>query len=268
MAIDMATDMMVEMTKSSAEKFTLTDLHTHILPAVDDGADSLEEALDMLRKQKGSGIERVCLTPHFYPMHEELDTFLARRQQAYTALISCWEEDTMPQLRLGAEVRYSPALLQMDLKRLTIGDSNYLLLELPDIGVPAYIEQVLEKILSQQITPILAHVERCRFLRENPARLLGLVQMGAVAQISADCLTGRTGNFAIACLKNGLAHIISSDIHSLKGRNCCLGTIATGKYTELIRWTESFARAVWDNAPLPAFTVKPIKNGLLGYRFT
>ena len=107
-----------------------TDLHTHILPGVDDGAKDLEKALEMLRMQKACGVERVALTPHFYPLREEFQSFLDKRQQAYEGLLPNWDAESMPDLRLGAEVHYSPALAELDLRRLTIGQSDYLLLEL------------------------------------------------------------------------------------------------------------------------------------------
>lgn len=244
---------------------TLTDLHTHILPGVDDGAECLEMSLEMLRKLKSVGVERVALTPHFYPMKEDLSAFVNRRGKAYDLLLSAWDEKTMPQLQLGTEVRYTPSLAELDLRRLTIGQGNYLLLELPDMGASTFVEQVADTILQQGITPILAHVERCVSLREDPDRLLRLAQMGTLAQISTGALTRRVDSFAVACLQNGLAQFVASDAHNLSGRFCFFDAAATKKYAEIIRRTEEFARSVWENTPLPAFSIQPVKKGFLGY---
>lgn len=262
----MDTDTIKTGMKSSLKKFTLTDLHTHILPGIDDGAKSLDSSLKMLVTLKQKNVERTALTPHFYPAKEDLSGFISKRERAYNLLLSAWDVQTMPQLQLGAEVHYTPKIVELDLHRLTIGESNYLLLELPDTGTAAFVEQTIDAMLLQRITPILAHVERCRMLREDPGRLLGLIQMGALAQVSAGALTGRADSFTEVCLQNGLAQIVSSDIHNLKDRNCLLDATSAGRYADIIRWSESFARAIWDKSPLPAFTVKAVKRGLFGYR--
>lgn len=247
-------------------KYTLTDLHTHILPAMDDGAENLESATQMLRREKAGGVERVALTPHFYPQQESLEEFLKRRDSAFSALQTAWREDEMPSLRLGAEVRYTPALLDMDLHRLTIDRSNYLLLELSNTEVPAYIERVLDGIFLQGITPILAHVERCVYFRREPDDLRKLIQMGALAQISSKALKNRADrNFSKLCLEKGLAHIIASDAHH-PDKDGGLGDIAKTLNGELVERAEEFAKAVWDNECPPAFSIGSVKKGLLGYR--
>ena len=244
-----------------------TDLHTHILPAFDDGAKDLDTACEMLRVQKKSGVERVALTPHFYPMHESLDAFVTRRQQAYNALLSGYNGETMPQLLLGAEVRYTPQLTTLDLRQLTIGDGDYLLLELPDVHVPACLEQVVEAMQEQGITPVLAHIDRCVYFRAEPFRLEKLIKMGALAQIDAAALHDRyAGAFANACFRSGLAHILASDTHNLADRGPCLGRMTTEQNEELMAWTEKFAIAVWENIPPPAFGIHSLKKGLFGYR--
>ncbi len=244
-----------------------TDLHTHILPSVDDGAQNVEAALELLRLEKQSGVERVVLTPHFYPQTEDLGDFLARREQSYDALMSQWEESTMPQLQLGAEVHYSPALVDMELERLTLGIGNYLLLELPGNKIPAYTEQVVTQIRRKGITPILAHVERCAYFRSQPELLLRFIQTGALGQISAKALQDKKDRgFGESCIQNGLAHIVASDLHNKTRKDICLGEPAEGKFGELIAWTERFAKAVWNNAPLPPFAVRPVKQSIFGYR--
>ena len=244
-----------------------TDIHTHILPSVDDGAQSVEAAVELLRLQKNSGVERVVLTPHFYPQIEDLVEYLARREQAYAMLMSQWEEDTMPQLQLGAEVHYSPALVEIDLSQLTLGGGNYLLLELPNYEIPAYVEQVVARILQKGITPILAHVERCTYFRSQPEMLLRLVQIGALGQISARALLeNKDRGFGECCIKNGLGHFVASDLHCKTGKDLCLGELAEGKFEELMIWTESFGQAVWNNALPPSFAVSPVKKRVFGYR--
>ena len=242
---------------------SLTDLHTHILPFVDDGATDVTMSVEILCSQKSKGIDRVALTPHYYPLQETLDVFLARRQEAYTMLLSCYDKNTMPQLCLGAEVRYTPKLVELDLRQLTIGSGSYLLLELPDMGTPPLLEQIVDFMLLQGITPVLAHIERCDFFRNEPEELLKFAQRGVLAQISASAIAGRVDDFALACLKNGLAHVISSDVHRVSD----LAVLSSlNKYRDFLQWSESFAKAIWEDSPLPAYSIAPVKRSLFGYR--
>ena len=173
----------------------------------------------------------------------------------------------MPQLQLGAEVHYSPALVEMELEQLTLGRGSYLLLELPNNELPACAQQVMAQIRRRGITPILAHVERCAYFRRQPELLLRLVQAGALGQISARALQDKKDRgFGVSCIKNGLGHIVASDLHGITGKGLCLSALTEGKYEEFIGWTESFAKAVWNDAPLPPFAVRPIKQSVFGYR--
>ena len=247
-------------------EMTLTDLHTHILPGIDDGARDLEASLDILRRQKQSGVDRVALTSHFYPMRQELQEFLDNRQRAYEELMGAWDEETMPQLRLGAEVHYSSSIADMDLRSISLEQSDYLLLELSDTSVPAHIEQVIKIMQSQGITPILAHVERCVYFMEDPAKLVRLVELGALAQISARAMhSKKRQKFADICLRKEVAQIIASDAHGAWEIKTGLGGLKEKLDDEMIKRVESFARAVWDNTPIPAFDPEPIKRKLFGY---
>lgn len=262
----MATIIATDIGQSDYMKQSLTDLHTHNLPEFDDGAKSLDIALQMLRMQKKSSVDRVALTPHYYPLREELQPFLERRQRAYDMLLSRWDGETMPDLRLGAEVRYSPLLTEINLRALTIGESDYLLLELSDTETPTHIEEVLKRMLQQGITPILAHVERCYYFRQLPDRLFDLIAMGALAQVTAKALVDRKDQkFAAACIKNGNAQIIASDIHDSSEGKACLGNISAKLNEGWILRGEEFAKAVWENNLPPAFTIKPITKTLFGY---
>ena len=247
-------------------ELTLTDLHTHILPGIDDGAKDLEASLGILRRQKENGVERIALTSHFYPMRQELQEFLERRQRAYEELLSAWDAETMPQLRLGAEVHYSSVIADMDLRSIALAQSDYLLLELSDTTVPAHIEQVVRIMQEQGITPILAHVERCVYFMEDPAKLMRLIELGALAQISARALySKKRQKFAEICLRKAVAQIIASDVHGAWELETGLSGLKEKIGEDMIGRAESFARAVWDNAPLPVLEPMPIKKKLFGY---
>ena len=245
---------------------TMTDLHTHILPGIDDGAKDLESSLDILRRQKLSGVERVALTSHFYPMRQELQEYLDSRQRAYEQLQSAWDAETMPQLRLGAEVHYSAGLADMDLRSVALEQSDYLLLELSDTSVPTHIESIFKIMQQQGITPILAHVERCVYFMEDPSKLLRLIELGALAQISARAMhSKKRQKFADICLRKNVAQIIASDVHGAGEVKTGLGGLQEKLNTDRIQQAESFARAVWDNSPIPVFEPEPVKRKLFGY---
>ena len=262
----MAMAMAMDIKQNNTMEITLTDLHTHILPGIDDGAKDLDASLEILRCQKESGVERVALTSHFYPMRQELQEFLDNRQRAYEELMEAWDGETMPQLRLGAEVHYSSAIADMDLRSIALAQSDYLLLEFSDTAVPAHIEQVIKIMQAQGITPILAHVERCEYFLEDPAKLMRLIELGALAQISARALhSTRRQKFAGICLPKEVAQIIASDTHGVWEVKTGLGALKENLDDEMIGRAESFARAVWDNTPLPKFDPEPIKKKLFGY---
>lgn len=244
----------------------MTDLHTHILPAFDDGAQDLDTALNMLRKAKEYGVERLVLTPHFYPMQEDLTLFIQRRQKAFKDLLSHWNADTMPQLKLGAEVHYTAELAQMDLRQLTFADCDYMLLELPGEFMPAHIRQVVQNIVDRGITPILAHVERCAYFRKNPDSLLQLIHLGALAQVTLQSLDSREDKgFSVACLKKGLAHIVASDAHDLCERGAYSNDRVLDQWGETAIRAEEFARSIWSNECPPAFSIAPVKKGIFQY---
>lgn len=141
----------------------MVDFHTHILPAVDDGSKHIEQSLQMLECQQAQGVRRVVLTPHFYPDIDRLDAFLERRKQAYDQLQQASKDrGQLPELVLGAEVAYYRGISQSDvLKELTIGSTDYLLVEMPAGVWTDSMYQELKNIYRQHgIVPIIAHLDR------------------------------------------------------------------------------------------------------------
>ncbi len=245
----------------------ITDVHTHILPAVDDGARDLQMACQMLTAEKCNGVDRVILTPHFYPQEEEASVFLQRRDEALTQLRAANLPEKMPEIRWGAEVRYCEFLGEMDVKPLTMAEGRYLLLELPGGNQPRRLTQTVDQLLSQDIIPVLAHIERCIYFRDTPKLLTDLIHMGALAQVSAHAVFDkRDKRFAMACLENGLAHIVASDAHNMDSRLPNLAQTMEKLPKDQVEAAEYFARCLWDNEPAPPFSVQTTEKGILGYR--
>ena len=164
----------------------MTDLHTHILPGMDDGAADVATSLAMLQMQHRQGVDTVVLTPHFYRMDESVGTFLSRRQASFDALQAALPQDA-PQLILGAEVAWYRAILEEPrIPELCIGDSKCLLLELP---LQPWSETLLEQVYQfagvMGVTPILAHVDRYLHLQKR-GQIAILQEMGIPMQLSSD----------------------------------------------------------------------------------
>lgn len=240
----------------------MIDFHCHILPGIDDGAKDLKEASKMLEIQRIAGVNAMILTPHFYSEEMTIEEFLARREAAWGLLDLPVEHH----IRLGAEVRYCEKLLSLDLRKLTMGGTDYLLLELPELRYPAYAVHMVEELLGQRLIPILAHVERCNYFRKEPKLLKQLVDLGALAQVSAAALFDkRDHGFSVACLRHYLAQIVASDAHNTTDRKPNMDLI--GKLPQELRQLhDAFTEAVWDNEFPPYIRASVPKKTLFGYR--
>ena len=195
----------------------MTDLHTHILPGLDDGSRSIEESLELLWMEQDQGVDTVALTPHFYGWQENAQSFLKRRAQALNRLRAALPPEA-PSLLPGAEVAWFPTLADYaHLERLCFGDSGYFLLELPFEPWPA---RLLDRLYSLTCTtgliPVLAHVERYSF--QNRGQLEELLSMGLPMQMDADSLLDRKSRRrCMRWLKQGQWYL-GSDCHSLDER--------------------------------------------------
>lgn len=201
----------------------MTDIHTHILPGVDDGAATLEQSLAMLKTCQEQGVDTVVLTPHFYPWTETLDSFLERREEAFRQLRGAMQED-MPRLVLGAEVAWYPNLDTMSrIGELTLGESNCLLVEMPNAPwTETMLEQIYRLGAVAGVIPILAHVDRYLHLQKE-GQIDTLQEMGVVMQLSARMLlTPLKRRKALSLLREG-TWVLGSDCHDTEQRSPCMG---------------------------------------------
>lgn len=200
----------------------MTDLHTHILPGMDDGARNADESLSMLSAQKALGVDTVVLTPHYYRSRENAQHFLQRRAAAFDALNAAMSrtQGEYPRILLGAEVEWVPNLTDCELlPQLCLGESNYLLLELPRYTwSDSLIDQLYHLQQKTGIVPILAHIER--YLRiQKRDRLRDIFSLGVPIQMSADMLLhSTTRHTAFSLLRKGCVSVIASDCHGTERR--------------------------------------------------
>lgn len=194
----------------------MTDLHTHILPGMDDGAKELSQALALLEKEYLQGVRKIALTSHYHCEGESPDDFLERRASAF-ALLSAAVPEGMT-LKQGCEVFFSPMLMSVDVRRLCLEGTSYLLLELPVLQKPAFLREVLTGLGELGIVPLIAHVERYAYVRRDPALLREWISLGARIQANAGSLSGPDGTFLLRLIDGGLVHVLASDTHSVSHR--------------------------------------------------
>ena len=192
----------------------MTDLHTHILPGMDDGPRNPEEALALLEAQRSQGVTRVALTSHYHPELEPLDRFLARREAAFAQLMALCPPGLT--LKRGCEVYFTPEILSIEAEKLCLEGTSVLLLELPVLQKPAFLREVLTGLRSRGITVLLAHAERYQYVRNDPALLCAWKDLGALIQLSSGAV--RSDGLTRRLIKWGLADVLASDAHSIRHR--------------------------------------------------
>ena len=208
----------------------IVDLHTHILPGMDDGSKSPQESVAMLETCMKSGVDAVLLTPHFYAQKESISMFCTRREKAWTRLLQSLPEEH-PQLALAAETRYFEGITQTDeLERLCHG--RYLLLEMPFDSWGRRIVQEVEMLpVLRGITPILVHIERYAHVMHSAQGLETLRRAGCLMQMNTEAFTGLlSGRKNRALLRQGVADVLGSDCH-----NCDLRPPNLGETVQQLR---------------------------------
>lgn len=197
----------------------ICDIHTHILPGVDDGAKTIDDSVRMLEIAREDGVQRIILTPHYkYGFHgKSADDVLEQAKLLYDTITK-----RFPDLDVGVGCE---AFGEIELSRLLdcgsalcLCGSKYVLIEYrPGVEFSHMIQSVNDLTLSGYI-PVLAHIERYVCLRKNPDRVSDLIGMGAMVQVNAGSVLGadglRTKFFVANLLKNRLVDFIASDAHN------------------------------------------------------
>lgn len=197
----------------------MIDFHSHILPKMDDGSRSTEESVAMLNALSEQGVTKVIATPHFYANDESVSSFVSRRQNSYSKLAEALT-DAMPEILLGAEVRYYGGIGHLDgLDSLCVQGSRLLLLEMPENRWTEYTVREICDIRSERnVIPVLAHIERY-IGYQKPETFYRLLENGVMMQINASFLNGTfSKRKALSLLKKSQVHFIGSDCHNMSDR--------------------------------------------------
>lgn len=203
---------------------TLIDLHCHILPGVDDGAQTMEDSIKMAKKAVSQGITHLMCTPHHNngKYSNPANQIIAKVDELQGIL----DQNDIPLTLLeGQEVRITGSLIE-DIRNqeilFTDIENTYLLIEFPSGDVPEYSEQLFFELMSHGHVPVIVHPERNSVFREDPNRLIPFLQMGALTQLTAPSIVGTfrkdIQKTAKLMLKHNMLYMVASDAHNLRHR--------------------------------------------------
>ena len=202
----------------------IIDLHSHLIPGVDDGTQTLEDSLKLAKLAVDEGIKHIVLTPHhrngqFNNYAETIVKQMEELQQAY-------DNAGIPlTVYPGQEIRLTEYFMDdlFDQKLLSLdGGGKYYLIELPTKRVPSFTKEYLQMMIDQGITPIIAHPERNAEIMKDYSILEEFIEMGCIGQLTAVSYSGMIGeeflNVARDFIKLNLVQIMSSDVHHIDWR--------------------------------------------------
>lgn len=204
----------------------MIDIHSHILPAVDDGAADLHQALAMLRLAVADGITTQILTPHIEAgRYCNTGESLKKAFAVFEAIVK--KEKIAIELKLAAEIRIGPELMPMisDEHMPWLGrwqGAKVFLLEFPHGSIPVGVINVIKWLSKHNVRPVIAHPERNRELQRDITKLKPLVEEGCLLQITASSITGQFGREAFETakllLENQTVTFLATDSHNLQYR--------------------------------------------------
>lgn len=201
----------------------MIDLHCHILPGIDDGADSISTSLEMARIAHDDGIIAMACTPHITPGKYDNDSStiipaIGKLQQAI--------DDAGLDLQLfwGADIHVAPEMIQRISRGewLTLAGTQYFLFEPPHHVLPPNLLKLAKSLLDRGLVPIVTHPERLSWIDKHYDVITALDEMGCPLQITAGAVVGRFGKrpryWAERLLEEGRVDIIATDAHGVRHR--------------------------------------------------
>jgi len=200
------------------------DLHSHMLPGLDDGAADLRQSLTMARIAVEDGIQGVVCTPHWSATH-----YKNTRSRVLNGVEKLGQELSNHGIPLaifaGAELRLDPSLADgiQGGKLITINDTGrFALIELPEVFSPESLEHFFWELQLQGIKPVISHPERNHSFLKNPMALYRLVKAGVLVQLTAASVLGSFGKevqkFSFLLLKHRMCHVLATDAHETRVR--------------------------------------------------
>lgn len=206
----------------------MIDIHCHILPGIDDGAQSYADSLEMARMAVGQGIRTIVATPHHRNgMYENTKNDILTYTNDLNAKLAA--ENIPLQILPGQESRINGDMVSglANNEILPMNESTkYVFVEFQSGHIPRYAKQLLFDIQVAGYIPIIVHPERNKEIMEHPSKLFDFVQKGALSQVTAASLAGKFGKniqkFSHQLIEANLSHFIASDAHNTTTRGFCL----------------------------------------------
>lgn len=209
----------------------MIDLHCHLLPGIDDGAEDMATALALARMAMDGGTTHMVCTPHMHPgRYENTASSIA---ESLTGLRQALHEAGIPlQVGWAAEVRFDmEIMIKVPAGQIPfIGrwqDKDVMLLEFPHSEIPFGAERLTQWLLQRNVLPMIAHPERNKGVMRTPSRLKAFIDQGCLLQVTAGALVGRFGEraqeIAEELLRDDEVAVLASDAHNLEHRPPLLG---------------------------------------------
>jgi protein-tyrosine phosphatase len=204
----------------------MIDLHCHLLPAIDDGPATMDEALAMARAAHDAGIQKAIVTPHLHLGRYE-NNLGSIRVAAHAFSAELKRRGIPLDISYAAEVRICPELAELVENGTApfVGEldgKKILLLEFPHSQIPTGSDQMVAWLLMHDVRPMIAHPERNKDVIRKFDKILPFVEMGCLLQVTAGSLAGRFGPLALQCaqelLERGFVQVLASDAHNLDVR--------------------------------------------------
>ena len=194
----------------------MIDLHTHILPHMDDGAKETAISVEMLQQELRQGVDTVVLTSHYYGRKKSPKDFIIKRNTMYHHLKE--RKTRGVKTLIAAEVHFTGVNVAdyEDLCLLAIEGTKYILMEFPFTTKwdRSILGSLAEFVSETGYTPIIAHAERYPEVQKNPALLTELMDMGCLIQVNIGSFTDRREKrLAFAIVKHGMLHCLGTDAH-------------------------------------------------------
>ena len=241
----------------------MIDIHSHLLPGVDDGSPTIAVSVEVLQRFGEQGVQCVVLTPHL-----EASRAKEAPYEAHLAILETLRAaaPSVPELRLGWEIMLDEPNINLRSPQLSLGGSRAVLVEFPRLSVPVQAGDELYRIRCTGVVPVLAHPERYRECTVE--RVAEWRRAGAVIQMDTGGLlgSGPVSRISRALLNEGLVDLFASDNHgdarSLATARDWLTEVASPEHAELL--TRTNAQRLLDGEPLLAVPPMPRAAGMFG----
>lgn len=195
----------------------MIDFHSHVLPKMDDGSQSIDESLEILKISYKQGVRHIVATPHYFPAEESPTEFLLRRQNSFDLINRYIDCEDFPQIHLGAEVSYFDGMSNSSLvEQLAISGTNLIVVEMPFVLWTTRMIDDLRMLKKNKLRVVLAHIERYIELQKSTHNLKTVCSEDFLIQSNANFfIRQKTQKKALAMLKRKEIHLIGSDCHNL-----------------------------------------------------